>query len=232
MEPQNKLWLKPLLIAAGLAAIAVCTTLLVTGVVASRDTGLVRIKTSDSQALISVTQENHTAAVIGTGNANVRLNPGTYRITAVSGAKQASSAVTIGAKETTSLSLKLTDKPKVPSAASIDFQNTDSLIDAGLTVQQVSAIKNDLFNFSPSARVITINPQSVSPGPLDHSNPNPTFTLRFNVSVDSKDYGALATYTDLVSIQLQLYNSSGAQVFDSSTTPAPTRPSTTLPVGE
>lgn len=192
-----------------------------------KSTGVLEVNASTSSAQLSISQENHQAAIIGTGSAKVRLLPGTYQVAAIDSGSRASAVVTVYKGRTTHSSLNVSgnnsanstnnnNTPQVRTAEDINFEGTDALINDGLTTDQVNEMEQYFFQFKSSANTVTIDQNTVGPGPHNPNVVSP-FTLNFNVAIDSTSYKATISYTDLNNVTLQLFNpQTGAVVYDSS----------------
>jgi hypothetical protein len=186
-----------------------------------RRTGLLIVDADSDTAQISVTQENHQATVIGTGNARVRLAPGTYQILATDSGTRASAVVTVSKEHTTHSSLNLSagaaSNAPVRTVSDVNFEGTDALINTGLATSQLSEVEQYFFQYKPTANTVAINTDTVAPGPHDPNKVSP-FTINFTVAIDSVSYKATISYTDINNADLQLFNlQTGKQVFSSKT---------------
>lgn len=95
-----------------------------------------------------------------------------------------------------------------------NFVGFDSLINNGITESQLNDIEQGFVKFSPQASTISVHAPTVKPGP--HSASSSNFIVTFVVSIDSTQYNATVSYSDLNSARLQIYNpQTGALVFDS-----------------
>jgi hypothetical protein len=104
--------------------------------------------------------------------------------------------------------------PQADQEHSTVFEGMSSFIKSGLTTDQVNNLTKEFSSFSPKAKTVSIDTQSLTPGPHDPNKINP-FTINFKLTIDSKPYTGTVIYFDLSSVRLILYNSSGKQVFDS-----------------
>lgn len=177
-------------------------------------TGILSVKASDKSAIITISENNHEAKILGTGAATVRLATGSYYLVADANGKQTSAVAHITAGKTASINLDLEHSTFLPSPETISYDNLDSLINSGITSDQITLIKQYFFAFKPTAQLVNIDPNSVQPGPHD-PNTSIGFTLNFNVRVDDTSYKATLTYPDASSVQLQLFDDQGKVVFDS-----------------
>jgi len=176
-------------------------------------TGLLIVKTTGSNSAISASSLNLSASQLGTGNSKNRLVPGKYLIVAQASGKSVSGVVTIFDKKTTSISLN-PGKPNIlPSIYSISFSNSNYLLNQGISNGQLGLIEKSLFSFTPNAKNIVFVVNSVSYAPYD-PNTSTSFTMYFNIKIDSIPYKVAMNYSSLNSINLSLYNSS-VKVFDS-----------------
>lgn len=186
------------------------------GLVVSQTTGTLLVKTSKPNATVSISQNGMGAAIIGTGDTKVRLAPGTYLVIASAGGSRDSSIIKISKKQTTKTTLNFKSPPLVKSPANINYENISTLIDnGGLTTLQVSQIEQYFFKYNSSAHTVSIDPDSVESGPRN-PNTSTSFTLNFNVTIDSTPYKATVSYSNLSSVRLSLYNpQTNALVYDS-----------------
>ncbi len=89
------------------AVIAFCVYQLSFTIYVLQTTGTLEVSSSNNSALISISQEDHEAKVIGTGAAKAHLKPGSYLVSASQNGYQTSTVATITTKQTTNISLKL-----------------------------------------------------------------------------------------------------------------------------
>jgi hypothetical protein len=197
------------------AVVLVCCFELVAAVVVSRTTGAVRVSAKDPKARLSVSQPGRGAAIIGTGQAAVRLKPGTYQVAATDGAAAVSQNVRIKAGQTAELSLDFKDSVQLPSTANINFVGDDQFVDLGVEPAQVDAMKHKFFEFDKNAKTIVLT--DIAAVPHDRNSASVFDTINFKAKIDSKEYNARLDYSALNdSITLYLYDTgSGAQVFNS-----------------
>lgn len=194
---------------------------IVSAAIAAQNTGVLSVTASKPGAVISVSRANKQAAIIGTGSARVRLAPGTYQLVAVNAGSRTASLVKITEKHSSRISLDLNKTSTLRSVASINFEGTDALVNNGLTATQVGELEQYFFQLKPSANKVVIDTASVQIGPHDLNTS--TFTLNFNVAVDSSAYKSTVSYADPNAVRLQLYEPrSGSQVLDSDALPADT----------
>jgi hypothetical protein len=144
----------------------------------------------------------------------VRLIPGTYYLFASGSGQQTTAVAHITASKTTNINLDLQQSTLAPSPETVTYTNLDSLLNSGITSDQITLIKQFFFRFKPTVHTISIDPASVQPGPHD-PNTSIGFTLNFNTMMDSTPYKATLTYPDASSVQLQLFDAQGKLAFDS-----------------
>ncbi|HSW79683.1 MAG TPA: hypothetical protein VLG47_02800 [Candidatus Saccharimonadales bacterium] len=191
----------------------------------NKNTGILEINASPASAVISISQENHQALIVGTGSAKVRLEPGTYLVSASNDGTHASSVATVSAQQTSATSLKVTSTSKtsagskpVRSVDDINFSGEDALLNNGFSTVQTLDLEQAFFRFKPSAQTVTIDTNSIQAVWHDPNSASPIFKLSFSVYVDGTSYDAVANYSNLTDLQLLLYDSvSGKLVYNSGT---------------
>lgn len=105
--------------------------------------------------------------------------------------------------------------PKADQGHGTTFQGMSSFISSGLTTAQVNELIEAFSKFSPKAKNISINPDSLVTAPHD-PNKDVGFTINFVATVDSTPYKAAVNYTGLDTVRLILSSDkTGAQIFDS-----------------
>lgn len=178
-------------------------------------TGVLSVSSADSKSVISVSQPYHQAKFIGVGNSKIRLAPGSYVVAVGDKGVVATTIAVVYKKNTTRISLNPDQRSELPSLDNINFENMSTILGDGITNGQLGALEKAFFTFKQSAKVVDVNKSSVENGP---HNPNisANFTINFSVTIDSVSYKAVATYSDLTSIDLTLYNpANNSLVFDS-----------------
>jgi hypothetical protein len=163
---------------------------------------------------ISISAQNSAATNLGTGNATVHIDPGTYLLMGAKNGLKGMVVATVTKGQTTNVSIAPTST-SVKSAQSITFNGQGGLINAGLSVSQVNDIEQDIFQYKSTANTVTIDQNSIEPG-AHNPNTDIGFTLNFDVSIDGTSYTAVASYTDTQDAALQLTNTAGQVVFTSS----------------
>lgn len=100
--------MKKFIFALGVVLVVINIYALATGFIITRTTGILAVSTSDPKSIISVSQPDKAAKVIGQGSARVRLSPGTYRLAASNPGRSVLTTVTIIEKSTLKKSLNIT----------------------------------------------------------------------------------------------------------------------------
>lgn len=107
------------------------------------------------------------------------------------------------------------------SATSIGINDTDPLLNGGVTTPQIEGLREAFFNFSKSIskqfKQVAIDGDSVSFVPHDPNSSSTVNTVNFNVTIDKTDYTVRLDYSDLTTVELYIYNSGGTQIYDSGT---------------
>lgn len=184
-------------------------------------TGLLRITTSDSAAAITISGMNKKAERIGTGSADIRIDKGSYLVTAVHNGRRAAAVVQVTLQHTTKANLNLASNTPVPSADNISFTGLDSLTNNGLTLTQIVTLKRLFFNYKQSAKNIMVDTTSIATGPHNPNSPDPTFSLSFTCTIDGASSNATVRYADLTDVQLILTDTqTGAQLYNSNSSPS------------
>ncbi len=173
--------------------------------------GLLKVTTSDKKSTITVAQVKSNAQYIGTGVSNVFLKPGDYFVNAQANGLSVSNKVTINRGQTTVIKLNLKNQTYLPSIFSVNFVNFPSfLLNSGITSTQKNILARDIFYFKPTAKKIVFDTSSVLS--LVPVGLNPNFKVNFNIAIDDTSYKAVASYTSLNKINLNLYSNKGALV--------------------
>ncbi len=178
-------------------------------------TGLVKVKSTNSNAILSVTQNNKEARLIGTGSARVRLNPGSYLISSAFHGRQSSAVIKVIKGQTTNMLLNPDSQPLLPSVQSVNFAGIDSLLNSGLTTTQIGLLKREFFNYNTGVKSVNISPSSIKPAPR---NPDKdiAFKINFSATIDSTPSKETISYTGLNDLRLQIFDSiTDQQIYDS-----------------
>jgi hypothetical protein len=174
-------------------------------------TGVLSV-TSPQGTSVSISAQNKQAAVIGTGTVKVRVDPGTYLLMGIKNGSRTTTVVTVTKTQTTHTTLQFSANPNgIRSSQDITFQGQSGLLNVGLTVSQVNKIEQNIFEYKTTAKTVTINENTIEPGPHDPNGVAP-FTLNFTLSIDGTSYTAVATYLDLENVDLQLTNATTGRV--------------------
>lgn len=198
-----------------IAIVLVCLWTFVDTFIISQETGILNIKTVNSKEGLIISQNNSQAKFVGTGSAKIRLKPGSYQIMATYDGQQTSAIATVHKKQRTAINLGALRSVTLPTSQDINFEGTDALINNGLTTGQVTNLEEEFFHYKPSAHTVSIDTSTVEPGP-HNPNVDTSFTINFDVAIDSSAYKATISYSNLDSVQLFLYNSkTDALVFNS-----------------
>lgn len=209
----------------GLFIICIATSawLVVSAIVTSQTTGILRVTSSDSHASLIVSQDNRQALVFGAGHASIRLKPGSYQISASNTGKQTSAIVAVYKKHTTNSYLKPLQSVSLPSVEGVSYVGLDSFLNYGMPSSQLDNLKQALFQFSKSIHSVVVNPDSISPTPHDRNSASTMSSINFKITVDSISYNAVMNYDNLGGgFRLYLYDpQSNGQVFDSGATSVP-----------
>ena len=187
-------------------------------------TGVLIVNTSDKTSAITISATNTQAALLGTGSAKARLKPGSYFVMAQAKGLQATQTVTVSLHKTTAIKLQLANaKPLIASPDSVTFINTSSLLNYGISSSQVTNLKQLLFTYAPSAKIISIDATSIQPGIHDPNSTSPWFSLTFSGDIDGSKYNATLEYSGYDTTKLTLTNpTTGAQLFTGQLPPVPT----------
>lgn len=180
-----------------------------------QSTGLVKVSSPEKQAVITISQEGHQAAFLGTGSGSAHLKPGHYLVIASNNGKQISRTVNISKKRTSELSLDPNQASLFPSIVNVNFLGMANLVKMGISAAQASKIELALFKYRPSAHQIYINTEA-SQTKRNVVNNSSQFTVNFGISIDSDSYKATLTYSSIDDINLQVFNTSGVMIISSS----------------
>lgn len=99
------------------------------------------------------------------------------------------------------------------------FLGADGLISNGLSTQQLSAMEADFYAYCSAQKLgtkqVSIS-SNITIGELNADTDSQVDTLTFNTVLDQKTtLKAILQYTGLYAVELQLFNASGTQVYDS-----------------
>ncbi len=117
--------------------------------------------------------------------------------------------------------LKERDNNKPYNVAFITFNGTGELQKRGITSDQIDQFKNGMFQYFTSIRqnikTVDIDPASVTTPPYNPEDPNTTFVILFDVTLDGQTPRKIRLdYTNLTAAQTRIYDATtNAQIFDS-----------------
>jgi hypothetical protein len=178
-------------------------------------TGILSVS-APSGTNISISAVNSSATNIGIGNAKLRLDPGSYLLMGVKNGYRGDIVATVTKGQITTVALQ--PYSTVPrSVQNINFQGDNGLINAGLSVNQLDEIEQDIFDYSSTANTVVIDQNSIEPG-AHNPNTDIGFSLGFNLTIDGTSYQAVVSYVNTEDTSLKLLSASGQTVFDSGST--------------
>lgn len=198
----------------GASVIAVSLYVIMSAVIDYQGTGVIRITSPDSNALIGVGQTNHRTVILGTGKASARLKPGVYQVSGTGSGKQTITQVQVVKKRSVTVHLKSVQQFRIRSTSDINFKGTETLLNNGLSATQLSDLEHYIFRFNPKAETVSIDQGSVTPGSRQAGTDEP-FVLNFSLAIDSVSYKASTSHTNPDTINLSLYSRDGQPVFSS-----------------
>ena len=204
-QPDNNLLRRRLLVLLGLAMVVFSVLTVVLAVNIRRTTGLMDIRATDANSTLTVSSANHEAKFVGITHARVRLIPGAYQVTASHSGIAATQTVVVTKERPTSVKLTPRGATTLPSIYTIQFLGVKTLLDHGLTTDQLGSLEHALFNFMPSAKIDRLDSSSVEPGPHDPDSASAAFSTKFDISIDSKKYNAVIVYSFYKTVNLYLY---------------------------
>jgi|SRR5579884_1139329 len=180
----------------------------------AQNTGVVKVRSSVANAVISISGLSTGAKIVGKGNISLRLKPGQYYVAASGQGNNVGQTVSVTKHKTVSVSLDLKSRQGLRTIDSVTFNNLSDLLNAGLSNTQVDLFRQYVYDFNSSVQEVTIIPGSVQPGP---HNPNVDvgFNRSLQVKIDHTTYGGKVVYADANSLQLLLYGQDGSVIFDS-----------------
>lgn len=179
-------------------------------------TGQLNVNSNKSGSILTISQPNHQAQVIGLGSANIRLKPGKYLVAAYYQGKLNMHITTILKQRLVSITVNPDNGVVLPTVNNILFSGTSTLIAHGLTTSQVNQLKDLFFIFNKNAKSVFVVTNSFQSGPINFLSP--LFTASFNVIVDNTNYTADITYGAFRNIQLTLINQQTNKIVYSSPT--------------
>jgi hypothetical protein len=216
MYPQNQTakYYGLLAVVAGVAVMA-CIYMVIHTFQQNKSSGELTVTTPNSDSLISISQDNKSAVFIGSGQASVRLTPGTYLVGVARQGRFSSQVVRVIKGSAASASLSATTTPLLPASTDIDFQGTKQLIASGMTTAQVNTLRESIFAFQKDTKSAVVATNSVTTPPFNPDGASLLISRVFTLIIDGQSYRATTTWVDLDTATLQLTNTSGAVVYDS-----------------
>lgn len=212
MDPRSNS-LKKWAYVAGLVIIAFSAYQAYQAWAATKTTGSLKVSSADPSASLSITAAGHQAKYIGTGSTKVRLSPGDYLVSASDKGQQSQAAVTIVKHQSQSISIDPTSGGQLPNLGSINFKGFDTLLNKGLTSDQVDLLKLYFFHYKTDSKVAAIDTSSIHPEA--HNPSDAYFKTDFNLTIDNQKLKAVVSFSGLSTIKLNLYNQQGQVVFSS-----------------
>ena len=110
-----------------------------------------------------------------------------------------------------------TPLPGVPLSTEIEFTNFGSLLEFGVTSEQLGALRNafSAFILTQPESVKQVVIESAAATPRDRFSASTTQSVIFDVLVGGTRYKATMEYSNLTTIRLYLYDRNGTLVYDS-----------------
>lgn len=195
--------------------VAVCVFSLVKAVMDFVGSGQLTVTTPNEDSIITVSRENSTAKIVGNGDASVHLAPGTYLVGVAREGRISTKSVVVTKGETADVNLSATSTPLLPSSANINFQGTDALKEHGFTDDQITSIRQAIFDFKHDTVRAIIDTNSITSPPRDPNTATIGFSKTFVLTIDGAQYQATASWSDPNSATLALRDQTGATVYDS-----------------
>lgn len=195
--------------------ILLCVYVLIHTIQQNKHSGELSVTTPNPDSLISISQNNKSAVFIGTGQAAVKLTPGTYLVGVARQGRLSTKIVHVSESSHSRISLSATTTPLLPSSAAIEFEGTDQLIARGMTTDQINAIRESLFTFNKNTKRAVVVAGSVTTPPYNPDSDSLLIGRLFTLSIDGKIYRAMTTWISLDTATLQLTDGSGVVVYDS-----------------
>jgi hypothetical protein len=102
------------------------------------------------------------------------------------------------------------------SRNSIYFSGANNLLTYGVTLAQLEAFKQAVFMYSNKIKNVSINASSIKLAPHDPNSSSVGAAMNFSLIIDDKDFSAKIEYSNLTTLRLFLYDSSGSNlIYDS-----------------
>ena len=181
-----------------------------------RSTSQLDVSTFSTNATVTISGSRTEAMKIGIGSAHIRIKPGDYYVSADDSGLKAGKIIHIkpNTKQSVALNPETTPTTTIPTIDTIDYVNFDELLQNGLSLNQVTNLKELFLTYKKNSRQITITTDSVQPGVRDPSSIN--FNISYSGKIDGVPYKASVIYSGFSNVSLTLINSSGTQIFNGS----------------
>lgn len=176
-----------------------------------KNTGVLQVSLPYDNLPISVGAANKAPQFIGRGSATIRLKPGSYTVAATVKGNEVVKQVRVVLGQTTKARLDPASSVVVPSADNVNFTGLDSLLNIGLTQEQLNIFKYQAFAIKPLAKNIAVDPASVETAPYNPET-SATFGVSFDFDIDSVTYHAKLTYQGLTDLGVVIKDSTGKTV--------------------
>jgi len=174
----------------GLALVVYSVYIMISAVSVVSSTGILKLSSSSPGAALTISQSNSQAVLIGFGTAQVRLKPGSYRISASVNGYQSVSLAQVRKSETTKIVLTLVNSTNTPPSSNLyglNIQNTNTLSDLLLS-EQFDAVLQETSSYvinhvNSNAQSVSVTKTTVNQdGSIDfavstNTNPNESFTV-------------------------------------------------------
>jgi hypothetical protein len=181
-----------------------------------QSTNIVDVSASEKNAVITISQTGTEAAIMGVGQARVRLKPGSYYIEAHSAGKSASKILRVTRGSPIDVPLKLIPvSSPVASQDTITYNGFGELAENGFSTTQVLNLKQLFFTYNKDAKTVRITTNTIKNGARDPNSTDPAFTLTFSGYIDSTSFNATVKYTGFEMVELTITNPvSGVMLFN------------------
>lgn len=184
-----------------------------------KNTVAVDISADNKSALLSISQDQSQAAVIGKGHVVARLKPGRYYVAASLDSTNTGQFLSVKLGESAKLKLSLASPVSVlPSVEDIDFTGTNLLLDSGLATSQVANLKELFFTYNNSIKTVEIT--SFVQDPRDAEGTSAWVSGSIAGFIDKTGYYGNIKYSGFDAISVTLFDSKTKQQIYSGTLPA------------
>ncbi|MEO8785261.1 MAG: hypothetical protein ABI221_03065 [Candidatus Saccharimonadales bacterium] len=182
-------------------------------------TGVLKVSSTNKQAVISISRGGYQANYLGRGSAAAHLQPGQYLVMVSASGQSVTRLVQVVKQQTKQLTLNPGDSVPFPTASGINFSGISGLVSRGISATQATKVELAIFKFSPRVQEVNFD-TSTSQTLIKNDgagNGNNQFVISFVVSLDSKAYNATITYSGINDVQLLLINADGTVALNSNT---------------